>query len=83
MLFFFLAGIKLGAFVYREMHPVSSFVLNENIVNAAEGKPLKCPLHGDIELMHMVPDLVSDYFTAINWSTNIYNYYLDLPRSYL
>ena len=38
--------------------PVATFNLDDHIVKATLGKPFKCSIHGDIEIMHMAPDLV-------------------------
>lgn len=38
---------------------VFCFVLEENIVKVAQGKHVECPLHGILEILHIMPDLVS------------------------
>ena len=38
---------------------VCYFVLEENIVKVAQGKHIECPVHGILETLHIVPDLVS------------------------
>ena len=48
-----------GKFVCKGMSLVSCFVLEDNIVNAIQETPLKCCNHGNLEISHMTPDLVS------------------------
>jgi hypothetical protein len=46
-------------FICKDMNPVHCFVLEENIVPAALGQDLECPVHSAVKCVHMVPDLVS------------------------
>ena len=48
-----------GYFICKDMNPVHCFILEENIVPAALGQDLKCPIHSAVMCVHMVPDLVS------------------------
>ena len=45
--------------IYKDEKSVFCFVLEENIVNVAQDKQLKCPLHDILEVAHIMPDLVS------------------------
>ena len=45
-------------FTCIESNPIALFVLDEHIVTAALKKTLKCCIHGDIDIVHMAPDLV-------------------------
>ena len=47
-----------GCFVLTSRNPVFCFELEENIITSALGKKLHCPIHNEIELLHMMPDLV-------------------------
>ena len=47
-----------GCFVFTSTNPVFCFELEENIITSALGKKLHCPIHNELELLHMVPDLV-------------------------
>ena len=48
-----------GYFICKEMNPVHCFILEDNIVPAALGEDLKCPIHSAVKCVQMVPDLVS------------------------
>ena len=48
-----------GHFICKDMNPVHCFILEENIVPAALGQDLECPIHSAVKCVHMVPDLVS------------------------
>ena len=50
--------------VLIDSRSVFCFVLEENIVKVAQDKHLECPLHGVLETLHIMPDLVSQIFTV-------------------
>ena len=63
-----------GHFICKEMNPVHCFILEENIVPAALGQDLDCPIHSAVKCVHMVPDLVSVlpcYYTILSCAMNV------------
>ena len=54
-----------GHFICKEMNPVHCFILEENIIPAALGQDLECPIHSAVKCVHMVPDLVS-WFACVS-----------------
>ena len=51
-----------GCFVFTSRNPVFCFVLEENIIMNALGKKLHCPIHNELETLHMMPDHVRNAF---------------------
>ena len=51
--------------MYHDGCPVHCFKLRDSIVPAARDKMFECPLHGKIEIVHLVPDLVTLYMYYI------------------
>ncbi len=47
-----------GLYIAKNQNPVHCFILEDNIVSAAQGKDLECPLHGNIKVFQTAPDLV-------------------------
>ena len=47
-----------GCFVFTSRYPVFCFEFEENIIMSALGKKLHCPIHNELKLLHMMPDLV-------------------------
>lgn len=45
-------------FVCTIKNPVFCFILEENIVAGSLGRGLQCPIHDELQLLHMMPDLV-------------------------
>ena len=72
-----------GCFTFTSRNPVFCFVLEDNIIMSALGKELHCPIHNELELLHMMPDLVRNHFTLCrSCSNNYYAYFLTVSVIY-
>lgn len=70
-----------GCFLFTSRNPVFCFVLEEDIILSALGKNLHCPIHNELEFLHMMPDHVRNAYTSalqINYYATLLQLFVDV-----